>query len=143
MSRDATDGRTIDLFSHTDAVGANACRATVSSFRPVARSTDPETSLAAAELATLRASRNQILVLRTLVKEGPLTDFELAERTGIQQTSIGKRRGECVKAGLVAATFCAETGRSYTRPAPSGAAAIVWRLTDAGFAFLRDLQEGK
>jgi uncharacterized protein YdaL len=62
-----------------------------------------------------------------------LTDFELAARSGLQQTSIGKRRGECMKAGLVEAA-------PATRPAPSGSLAQVWRITDAGLAWLNAVE---
>ena len=88
--------------------------------RPVARRTDPGTSWAAARLTEPRAGTNRALALRVLREHpGGLTDFELADLTGLQQTSIGKRRGELRDAGLVRAT-------ERTRRAPSGALAIVW-----------------
>lgn len=62
---------------------------------PAARATDPETSHTAAKNATLGASAGRLAVLRCLLTKGPLTDFELADVTHLQQTSIGKRRGEC------------------------------------------------
>lgn len=98
---------------------------------PVARSSDPETSHAAARDATMSASAGRLLALRTLSERGPRTDFELAEITGWQQTSIGKRRGECAAAGLVEKT-------EQRRPSPSGSSAIVWKITAAGYEFLRD-----
>jgi DNA-binding transcriptional ArsR family regulator len=87
---------------------------------PVARATDPETSWEAAERAKLNKSTNRALALR-LLREHPegLTDFDLAELTGLQQTSIGKRRGELRDAGLVRAT-------DRRRRSPSGSSAIVW-----------------
>lgn len=87
---------------------------------PRARLTDPITSHAAARLTEPKASTNRALALRIL-REHPegLTDFELAELTGIQQTSIGKRRGELRDGG-----FVRDTGK--VRKAPSGASAIVW-----------------
>jgi hypothetical protein len=42
-----------------------------------------------------------------------------------QQTSVGKRRGELRDLGLI-------EDSNTARPAPSGALAIVWRLTEAG-----------
>jgi DNA-binding transcriptional ArsR family regulator len=91
--------------------------------RPVARATDPGTSWAAASMTEPRAGTNRALALR-LLREHPdgLTDFELAEMSGLQQTSIGKRRGELVDAGLAQAT-------EQRRRAPSGAWAIVWQAT--------------
>jgi len=89
---------------------------------PTARGSDPETSHDAAADATPRAGTNRRLAYETLLAAlpGGLTDFELAARTGVAQTSIGVRRKELVRAGLAEAT-------SMTRPAPSGSAAIVWR----------------
>lgn len=88
---------------------------------PVARRSDPETSHQAAERASSGASTNRALALEALRKAGRagLTDFELASLTGIAQTSIGVRRGELVRQGLVAAT-------PMRRPSPSGSPAIVW-----------------
>ena len=63
-----------------------------------------------------------------------LTDFELADLTGIQQQSIGKRRGDLVKVGLIVATL-------ERRPAPSGASAIVWRITPSGESYAQHLKE--
>jgi hypothetical protein len=70
----------------------------------------------------VKAGTNRALALQALLRAGVcgLTDFELSDRTGIQQTSIGKRRGELVTLGLVVPT-------TLTRPSPSGAPAIVWR----------------
>jgi len=91
--------------------------------RPVARATDPGTSWAAAAFTEPRAGTNRALALR-LLREHPdgLTDYELADLSGLQQNSIGKRRGELRDAGLVQ-----DSGRR--RRAPSGAAAIVWVAT--------------
>lgn len=96
------------------------------------RNTDPETCREAAEIAATRASRGRLLVLQHL-SEGPKTDFELASATGWQQTSIGKRRGEAMYAGYVEKALDA-FGLTIKRPAPSGAQALVWRLTPAGIA---------
>lgn len=88
--------------------------------QPVARSTDPVTSHLAAIDASSRAQTNRDLALATLRSHpSGLTDFDLADLTGIAQTSIGKRRGELRDAGLVE-----DSGRH--RPSPSGSAAIVW-----------------
>lgn len=86
---------------------------------PVARRTDPSTSWMAARLAEPRAGTNRALALGLLRERGSQTDFELASASGLQQTSIGKRRGELVEAGLVRAT-------DLRRRSPSGAWAIVW-----------------
>jgi hypothetical protein len=73
-------------------------------------------------------SRNKWLALNALVEAGAngMTDFELAERTGVQQTSIGKRRLDLVELGFVEAT-------DRYRPSPSNAPAIVWRSTPKGY----------
>lgn len=86
---------------------------------PTARATDPETSHEAAAGVRHRAEDDRRLVLRILRTHGPLTDFEVAAITGRLQTSLGVRRGELCKAGLVAFA-------GYTRPSPSGSSARVW-----------------
>jgi hypothetical protein len=93
--------------------------------RPVARATDPDTSHRAAALATLKAGSNRVLALEALRAAGErgLTDFELEAATSIPQTSIGKRRHDLWRLGLVEKT-------EMRRPSPSGAPAIVWRATD-------------
>jgi len=96
-------------------------------WTPVARKTDPPTSHQAAAYAARNAGTLRARALQELVAAGHagLTDFELAARCHSQQTSIGKRRGELVASGYVEAT-------GTTRPAPSGAEAMVWRATDRG-----------
>lgn len=90
---------------------------------PVARATDPVTSWDAARDAKALSGRNRQMAYRALQDAGErgLTDFELADITGVAQTSIGKRRKELQDAGYVVAT-------DMTRPAPSGSAARVWRV---------------
>ena len=97
---------------------------------PSARPSDPETSHEAAHDAEFHASKGRLLVLFYLNKYGPLTDFELARLTAWQQTSIGKRRHECMEAGLVEVLRNGED--VVKRPAPSGSNARVWKLTDKG-----------
>lgn len=89
---------------------------------PLARNSDPETSHQAAKDATPRAGTHRARALEALRAAGAegLTDFELASRTGIAQTSIGVRRKELADAG-----FVVDSGK--VRPAPSGSASIVWK----------------
>lgn len=96
---------------------------------PNARNTDPKTSHLAARDAKFNAGKGRFLALASLATEGPGTDYDLAARTGWQQNSIGKRRGECVAAGFARAT-------TERRRTPSGSLAIVWEITDAGRDFL-------
>ena len=63
----------------------------------------------------------------------------LAERTGWQQTSIGKRRGELMAAGLAKALTV--FNMPVKRKAPSGSKAQVWEITEAGRAFLAERDE--
>lgn len=86
-----------------------------------ARVTDPATSHQAAARARHTAEDDRQLVLTILREHGPLTDFEIAELAGRQQTSLGVRRGELVKVGLVEYA-------GITRPSPSGSPARVWRI---------------
>jgi hypothetical protein len=82
-------------------------------------------------------SAGRLLAMRTMNQHpAGLTDFELAEKTGRQQTSIGKRRGECARAGLVDVVMNAD-GKLLKRPSPSGADALVWRITEQGRLWLQ------
>lgn len=104
---------------------------------PNARATDPETSHEAAGDAAFKASKHRVLALKMLSRYGPLTDFELASRTGLQQTSIGKRRKDCQDAGLVT-NLSREDGEKVRRLTTSGSSALVWMLTAKGSLYLAD-----
>jgi hypothetical protein len=93
---------------------------------PNARRTDPDTSHKAAQRVSSRGSwdRRAALVAHRNNPAG-LTDFELGDLIGRQQTSAGKRRGELRDLGLV----CDSGAR---RASPSGSSAIVWIITEAG-----------
>lgn len=94
-----------------------------------ARNTDPATSHQAA--THVNRDNDQALVLRIhAAHPDGLTDFELADLCNRAQTSLGKRRGELRDAGYIE-----DTGG--TRPAPSGAAATVWRITPQGIRAVR------
>jgi len=84
------------------------------------RATDPPTSVEAAEahVSQRLTDRKRALELLERASNG-LTDFELADLMGRQQTSAGKRRGELRDLGAVR-----DSGRR--RAAPSGSRAIVW-----------------
>lgn len=93
---------------------------------PAARRTDPDTSQSAAsrDPSARHIDRQRALQAHREHPKG-LTDFELADLLGRQQTSAGKRRGELRDAGLV-------EDSGVRRPSPSGASAVVWKVTDAG-----------
>ena len=95
---------------------------------PAARASDPDTShLAAEQNPRIRDNdRARVLAVHAQHPMG-LTDHELAEFVGRQQTSCGKRRGELMRAGLIEAT-------GQRRAAPSGALCLVWRITPRGIA---------
>ncbi len=90
------------------------------------RAADPDTSWEAAfaHLSVRSHDRRAALKLHAIWNDG-LTDFELGDLMGRQQTSAGKRRGELRDMGLVS-----DSGRR--RPAPSGSNAIVWVITGKG-----------
>ena len=94
---------------------------------PGARRTDPETSHLAADLYPKLRSRDrrEALFAHFLSSRSGMTDFELGDAIGRQQTSAGKRRGELRDMGLIEAT-------QERRPAPSGSPTIVWRITEEG-----------
>jgi len=93
-----------------------------------------DTSQGAAVIAifNLRGNREAALAALAQAGETGLTDFELAAVTGVQQTSIGKRRKELVDHGLVASVLDPATGKPATRPSPSGAPSMVWAATPEG-----------
>jgi hypothetical protein len=93
-----------------------------------ARASDPDTSHQAASENGKRAAndRRAVLEFHRAHPEGT-TDFEMSALLARQQTSLGKRRGELRDLGLIE-----DTG--LRRPAPSGALAAVWRITEAGRA---------
>ena len=93
-------------------------------LRPMYRATDPDTSRDAAILALHSASAHRQLAARALLAAGPrgATDFELADATGLAQTSVGKRRHDLCQAGLVVALLGPD-GKQVRRPTPSGATA--------------------
>lgn len=106
----------------------------------MARTSDIETSHLAAQDAAGKARSNRrraLEVLGYLGAEGA-TDFELADLTGLQQTSVGKRRGELRDMGLVAARYVhtAEGRVAVRRRTPSGSLAQVWTVTLAGLELL-------
>lgn len=101
-------------------------------IRKSSRATDPSTSREAAEKVAPKASKGRMLVLEHLSRRA-MTDFELAAATGWQQTSIGKRRGECVQAGWVEKALDGR-GEEVRRLSPSKSAALVWNITEAGRA---------
>jgi hypothetical protein len=95
------------------------------------RSTDPVTSIEAAGRQTTDKVRTEHRVVLELLSMEPLTDFELAKRATqalrrpVKQTSIGVRRGELVRLGLVV-----DSGRKGV--SDTGSSCIVWQLTNAG-----------
>lgn len=106
-----------DLFSHV--------------WGPAARTTDPVTSHQAAARTPKVRGEDRIKALKMhALHSGGLTDFELAGLMDRQQTSAGKRRGELRDLGLIEQT-------EERRAAPSGAQAIVWRITATGLLAAR------
>lgn len=97
--------------------------------KPLARRSDPPTSMGAAVYAmpTMAASRAKALAALTAAGPEGLTDFELEAITHVKQTSIGKRRGDLVRDDLVEALV--RDGKPVRRFAPSGALAQVWVIT--------------
>ena len=87
---------------------------------------DPDTSEAAAMRGLARRQIDRTRCLIALFdRPNGLTDFELGDIVGRQQTSAGKRRGELRDRGYV-------EDSGLRRPAPSGSSAIVWRITALG-----------
>lgn len=106
--------------------------------KTMVRSTDPLTSYQAAIDTSQKAPNHRLLALHALLQYGPMTDFELADRTGLQQTSIGKRRKDCQELGLV--DFYMPMGEKERRKTPSGSSAYVWQITELGYKFLETIK---
>jgi predicted transcriptional regulator len=99
---------------------------------------DLVTSHEAAAKASIKAPNHRIVALKAFVEHGPMTDFQLAEKTGLQQTSIGKRRKDCQDAGLI--DFYMPNGEKERRQTPSGSSACVWQITELGYKFLKEIK---
>ncbi len=104
-----------------------------SSQPPPARP-DSATSQAAAERVAPTAGTRRATVLNALAEIGPATDHEVAAYLGWIRDSVGPRRGELVKHGLVVA---AGIGTS-----PSGNPANRWRVVDQQDVVGDDLYAG-
>ena len=101
-------------------------------FPGMARTTDPDTSHTAAANVAPRAEGDRLLALQTLANwPAGLTDFELADKTGRQQTSIGKRRGELVNLGYVERATD-EVGNNLRGLSPTFTTCAIWRITNTG-----------
>ena len=98
------------------------------------RAGDLATSHQAATRAARTAPTNRERALLALYEHGPLSDFGLESVTGVQQTSIGKRRLELERLGLVAPCI------GVTHLSPSGSKSQVWHLTAAGEALAREMR---
>lgn len=98
---------------------------------PLVRTTDPETSHAAAAsiVPGLSTQRAQVLALIQQVdgiySDGGATAYEVAARSEIQQSVVARRMTDLHQLGLVR-----DSGR--TRPGSSGRQLIIWMLTEAG-----------
>lgn len=88
---------------------------------PLFRSTDPETSKAAGRAAreTGLVGRHERLILEALAA-GPGTKDEIADRCGLSEQQVARRRAGLLRHGLVALT-------GERRRTPSGNTAEVWR----------------
>jgi hypothetical protein len=108
-----------------------------------ARKTDPITSFIAANGNVEGKAKDRIRALLAIDESiNGLTDFELAEVTGSQQTSIGKRRGELtgiVKGKQVDIAYVENSG--MRRPSPTGSPSIVWQCTERGHQVAAQIRE--
>lgn len=99
---------------------------------PLFRADDVETAKGA-QTPTDAASRagHRTLVLRALLLHGPSDDYELEALTGVQQNSIGKRRLDLQRAGLV--RYSGHTNKRGRREIR------VHELTEKGAEYARSL----
>ena len=96
-----------------------------------ARHSDPDTSHAAAAAQTVTKVRAMHNVVMCILEQGPATDFDLARKASlmlkraVKQTSIGVRRKELERLGLVC-----DSGRRGV--SDTGTSCVMWMLTNAG-----------
>jgi hypothetical protein len=95
--------------------------------QPMVRTADPVTCV---EPSPERLSHGRWIALKALVCLGPMTDFGLAEATGLAQTSIGCRRKDLVR---MKPQLARSTGRKL--PSPTGSPSLVWEASPEGVAF--------
>jgi hypothetical protein len=102
------------------------------SVRRAARATDLVTSVMAAEQIAPHVHAGQMKALEAfyLLSHTTLDDFELADWTGLKQTSIGKRRGELERMGLVE-----KAERRESRSKLTTSIVQSYRITEAGLTF--------
>lgn len=107
------------------------------------RADDIDTAVGASITALHSKASNQRLALMALYAAGEngLNDFELEDVTGVQQASIGKRRGELRDKGLVRRASD-EAGNALSRPSHEGNPSAVWCLTAAGVIEAESLPAG-
>ena len=86
------------------------------------RSTDPETSRAAAESLDLPSLEG--VALAAIIKEGPMTTFEIAAVSGLERDSISPRMKNLVARGLVRDSGEKRIPEGRTRTS------IIWELND-------------
>lgn len=103
------------------------------------RTGDLDTAESAAVIALTSVADGRQKALDALASVYPdgLSDFDLADITGTQQTSIGKRRGELVDAGFVE-RHRDEFGQWARHTTPTGSPCSVWSLTDTGITAWRN-----
>lgn len=108
-----------------------------------ARKSDPETSALAADKDHDLKGCHRIKALLALDEStNGCTDYELAEKTGIPQTSIGCRRHELtgkMKGKQVNTAYVEDAG--IKRPSPNGSPCIVWRCTERGHQIAAQIRE--
>lgn len=96
-----------------------------------ARTSDPDTSHAAAAAQTDMKVRDMHRLVLCLLERGPMSDFDLAreatliQKRAVKQTSIGVRRKELERLGLVC-----DSGRRGV--SDTGTSCVRWMLTHAG-----------
>jgi hypothetical protein len=94
-------------------------------FEPekLVRSSDPDTSKAAALSAGELRSRHHGIIMDCILEYGPLTSEQVSGRTELTHAQAWRRMGELRDKGLLVET-------PIRRPNVSGRMAIVWGLPD-------------
>ena len=93
-------------------------------FSAMTRTTDPETSHAAARRTDRAEGKRRVLAFLNARSGEAFTDHEIAEATGMDKGSASKRRLDLQRDGLV--EFAGAWGTT-----PTGSSARKWRLAQS------------
>jgi hypothetical protein len=134
----ATPPRCRTCGSGLNGVGTFSCRCGLDNAmpEPLARRSDPRTSVSAAESMVQGASRHRTSILTALTLYGAATCYELGDRLGLTHVQVARRTAELAKSinGKPPKIRRIVTGRHHgrntysMRNGPNGSPCCVWQI---------------